>query len=67
MDGGTVTDPNLEKSIQLGREQREDMALWLALETLLTDDMALADEILTERLIMLQGRLEEKLRAAVTA
>lgn len=66
MDDSTV-DPWLEKSIELHTSHRQDMARWLALEVLMTDDMALADDILQERLILLQDRLEEKLRAAVRA
>lgn len=64
MDGGTVTDELLEKSIRLRTTHRQDMALWLALEVLMTDDMALADETLADRLVLLQDRLESKLRAA---
>lgn len=67
MDGGTVTHTHeeyTEASIKLHTTHREDMAVWLALEVLMTDDMALADDALLERLVMLQDRLEEKLRTA---
>ena len=55
----------LEKSLQAGREHRADMARWLALELLLTDEMALQDETLQEHLVLLQDKIEAKLRAAV--
>ena len=32
------------------RDQREDMALWLALQVMMTDDVALADAVLVDRL-----------------
>lgn len=41
----------------------DDMALWLALQVLMTDDMALADDAIQDRLILLQDRLEDKIRA----
>ena len=41
------------------------MARWLALELLMTDEMALGDDVLQEHLILLQGKIEEKMRAAV--
>ena len=41
------------------------MARWLALELLMTDDMALEDDALQERLVLLQDKIEEKIRAAV--
>jgi hypothetical protein len=64
MDAGTVTDPLMELSLRHAREQRQDMALWLAVEILMTDDMALADEELQNRLISLQDRIEDKARAS---
>jgi hypothetical protein len=63
MDGGTVIDPNLELSIRHLREHRDEMALWLALEVLQLDPLALGDEELQNRLIACQERLEETLRA----
>lgn len=56
---------HLEKSLQAGREHREDMARWLALELLMTDETALADDVLQEHLILLQEKIEAKMRAAV--
>ena len=64
MDAGTLTDPLLELSLRHAREQRQDMALWLAVELLMTDDMAVADEELQNCLISLQDRLEDKTRAS---
>jgi hypothetical protein len=43
------------------------MARWLALELLMTDEMALADDVLQEHLILLQDKIEAKLRAAVAS
>jgi len=54
----------LELSLQQAREHRDDMARWLALEVLLNDPEALGDTVLEERLYVLQGRIEEKIRAA---
>lgn len=64
MDAGTVTDPLLELSLRHAREQRQDMARWLAVEILMTDDMALADTELQNRLICLQDRIEAKTRVS---
>jgi hypothetical protein len=58
-------DGHLETSLRVGRDHRDDMARWLALELLMTDEMALEDDALQERLILLQGKIEEKIRAAV--
>ena len=52
-------------SLQAGRDHREDMARWLALELLMTDELALGDDVLQEHLILLQDKIEEKMRAAV--
>jgi hypothetical protein len=41
------------------------MARWLALELPTTDEMALEDDVLQDRLIMLQDKIEAKMRAAV--
>jgi hypothetical protein len=43
------------------------MARWLALELLMTDEIALQDDALQERLILLQDKIEAKMRAAVEA
>lgn len=63
MTAGTV----MEKSLLADREHREDMARWLALEPLMTDEIALQDDALQEHLIILQEKIEAKMRAAVTA
>ena len=64
MDAGTVTGPgDLEMALGNAREQREDMVLWLALQVMMTDDVALADDALQERLIVLQDRIENVMRA----
>lgn len=64
MDGGTVMDANLELALQSGREHREDMARWLAVEMLLNDPVALGDPVLEDALYGLQDKIEAKLRAA---
>jgi hypothetical protein len=58
-------DRHLETSLRAGRDHRVDMVRWLALELLMTDEIALEDDALQERLILLQGKIEEKIRAAV--
>jgi hypothetical protein len=45
------------------REYRSDMVLWLALQVMMTDDVALADSALQDRLIILQDRIENMMRA----
>ena len=63
MDAGAVTDPEvLEIALGNARDQREDMVLWLALQVMMTDDVALADDALQERLIILQDRIENIMR-----
>ena len=63
MDAGTVTGPgDLEMALGNAREHREDMALWLALQVMMTDDVALADAALQDRLIVLQDRIENIMR-----
>ena len=62
MDGGTVTNPDAEASIDLLREHRDEMAVWLALEVLQLDSVALSDPELLHRLSACQERLEERLR-----
>lgn len=52
-----------EESISLFREHREEMTLWLALEVLQLSPVTREDPDLTARLILLQDRLEERLRA----
>lgn len=53
----------VEVSLRNLRENREDMARWLAVEVLLADPVALEDDDLAERLHALQDRLEELTRA----
>jgi hypothetical protein len=53
----------VDKVIQAGREHRQDMARWLALEVLMTDEPAQQDDALQDHLSLLQGKVEERLRA----
>jgi len=63
VDAGAVTDPRvLEMALEQAREQRQDMVLWLALQVMMTDDVALADDALQERLCVLQDRVENIMR-----
>jgi hypothetical protein len=63
VDAGTVTDPEvLEVALGNARQYRDDMVLWLALQVLMTDDVALADDALQDRLIILQDRIENMMR-----
>jgi len=52
-----------DQAIQAGRQHRHDMARWLALEVLMTDEIANQDDLLMERLSVLQEQVEEDLRA----
>ncbi len=52
-----------DQAIQAGREYRAEMARWLALEVLLTDEIAAQDDLLMERLSLLQEQVEQDLRA----
>jgi hypothetical protein len=67
MDAGTEADPNLKASLDCLREHRDEMALWLALEVLQLDPVALDDEELLNRLGSCQERVEERLRAKTAA
>jgi hypothetical protein len=58
-------DGRLETSLRAGRDHRDDMARWLALELLMTDELALEDDALQDRLILLQGKIEDKIRTAI--
>ena len=50
MDAGAVTGPgDLEMALGNARDQREDMVLWLALQVMMTDNVALAYERTGER------------------
>jgi hypothetical protein len=64
MDAGTpVNDPILELCLQHAREQRDEITLWLAVQVLMSDDVATADEALQDRLCVLQDRIENHMRA----
>lgn len=52
-----------EVALQRARDHRADMARWLAL-VLMTDEIALQDDALQERLIDLQDKIEAQMRAA---
>ena len=63
MDAGEVTGHgDLEMALGNAREHRDDMVLWLALQVMMTDDVALADAALQDRLIVLQDRIENIMR-----
>jgi len=55
---------NLELSLRNAREYRQDMARWLAAEVLMADPVACEDAMLQEHLLMLQDKIEEKMRRA---
>jgi hypothetical protein len=63
MDAGAVTDMLLEQALTAGRQYREEMARWLAVEVLITDKSAGRDSVLQERLLLLQEQIEDRLRA----
>jgi hypothetical protein len=64
MDAGTpVNDPVLELCLRHAREQRDEITLWLSVQVLMTDDVATADEALQDRLLVLQDRIENAMRA----
>jgi hypothetical protein len=65
MDGGIMNDLK-EVSLRNAREHRDDMARWLALEVLMTDEMALEDTTLQEHLILLQDKIEAKVRGGMS-
>ncbi len=68
VDGAVMTRAELtEKSIQAGRERRDDMARWLAVEVLMSDPVACEDTGLLNGLSRLQDKIEAGLRAAVGA
>ena len=64
MDAGSVNDPDsvLELCLRHAREQRDEITLWLAVQVLMSDDVALADDALQDRLIILQDRIENIMR-----
>jgi hypothetical protein len=63
VDAGAVTDPLLELALRHAREQRDEITLWLAVQVLMSDDVALADDKLQDRLCVLQDRIENHMRA----
>jgi hypothetical protein len=64
MDDSTpVSDPVLELCLRHAREQRDEITLWLAVQVLMSDDVATADEALQDRLCGLQDRIENAMRA----
>jgi hypothetical protein len=59
----TVTQRDLvEASLSNLREHRDTAARWLAVEVLLSDEAALEDDDLVNRLHVLQDRLETQTR-----
>jgi hypothetical protein len=57
------TPPKSTMFARTGESHRDMPPLrWLALEVLMTDPMALEDDALQERLILLQDKIEEKAR-----
>jgi hypothetical protein len=62
MDAGEVDPEVLDMALGNAREHRDDMVLWLALQVMMTDDVALADELLQDRLCVLQDRIEDVMR-----
>jgi len=65
MDAGTEINPFLADPLDHLNEHREEMALWLALEVLQLNPVALEDAELVERLIACQERVQDRLRAKV--
>src|SRR5579871_4467592 len=60
---GPAADPDLvEISLSNHRDYRDNAARWLAVEVLLSDEPALADDDLAARLHGLQDRLEAETR-----
>ena len=62
-DNKAATADVAELAVQACREQRTDMARWLALEVLMSDELVEKDEVLWDRLSILQETMEEKIRA----
>jgi hypothetical protein len=63
VDAGEVTDPVLDLALQHARDHREEVTLWLSVQVLMTDEVAIADDILQDRLCVLQDRVENMMRA----
>jgi hypothetical protein len=63
VDAGEVNDPVLELCLRHAREQRDEITLWLSVQVLMSDDVALADDALQDRLCVLQDRIENAMRA----
>jgi hypothetical protein len=51
-----------DRAVRAMREHREDMARWLALEVLMSDELVEQDKVLWDRLSVLQEMMEERLR-----
>jgi len=51
-----------DRAVRAAREHREDMARWLALEVLMSDELVEQDKVLWDRLSVLQEMMEERLR-----
>jgi len=51
-----------DRAVRATREHREDMARWLALEVLMSDELVEQDKVLWDRLSVLQEMMEERLR-----
>jgi hypothetical protein len=63
MNHETVNHSDLvEVSLSNLREHRDDVARWLAVEVLLSDEAALEDDDLVDGLCRLQDRLEAQAR-----
>jgi hypothetical protein len=68
MDAGEVTDSEvgpevLELALRLAREQRDEFVLWMSVQVLMTDTVVTADEVLADRLCVVQDRVENMLRS----
>jgi hypothetical protein len=63
VSNGMNDDATAEQAVRAGREHRAEMVRWLALEVLMTDEVAGRDAVLVERLSVLQELVEEDLRA----
>jgi hypothetical protein len=64
-DSAPVNDPEevLEQALKLAREQRDEFVLWMSVQVLMTDSVATADDVLVDRLCVVQDRVENMLRA----
>jgi hypothetical protein len=64
-NGPEVIDPEevLELALRHAREQREEFLLWMSVQVLMTDSVATADEVLQDRLCVVQDRVESMMRS----